>query len=518
MEITTASPKSKNSNDGTVMMTVCGPYIVHSPPIKKQMISGHLLPTLRSATAISMLQQPKRQISIAVYTTTSSSSATTSTPSQSISELHDEDRVMIRVCRLASDIPTSPKNNDESDTSSPNKPTDIAETKSTTTAPTTASTTNWVEHKVYRLEEVQILKQRKDSIEVQLGLGNDTIVRDFKFIPIISAITGTASTSTAESTITSEGHVAHFCSMILIMKQLEQKRAMKQMEQYKLLLQQQQQEQKVKPNSTALISSTTSGATTTTTTAAAHKLSAGATKIQLLVEIVSITNLPVTDLLSTDAYVVARLGANEIHRTSVISSNLSPIYTLFTGSLFTIVYPSIEEFFRTAASGLTFTIKDYDAVGANDLIGTVQVPIQRLLNGTGQRIAYPIVLANPPTSVEQDENKKNSSLDTSLNKLVMKKKKVGAHDEKAKKVPTLYLRYKRASQHEIDFMQEFITRCSHGGGNLKFHLTTKMSSNICGIYASETFLSIRVLPLSNNILHRHEKRNKENEIMVRMFC
>ena len=519
MEITTstATPNSKDgTNNGTVMMTVCGPYVVHSPPIKKQMISGHLLPTLRSATAISMLQQPKRQISIVVYTTNSPTSSSVASPN--ISHLQDEDRVMVRICRLASDVPTSPKNNDESDNpNNKNTGTDTSDTKSTTSIMTTASstTTKWVEHKMYRLEEVQVLKQRKDSIEVQLGLGNETIVRDFKFVPMMTATTGITIAAAAES---SEGHISHFCSMILIMKQLEQKRAMKQMEQYKSLLHQQDLE--AKTNNTALMISSTSSSATTTTAAATHTLGSTATKkIQLLVEIVSITNLPVTDLLSTDAYVVVRLGAQEIHRTSVISSNLSPIFTLLTGSLFTIVYSSIEEFFRTATSGLSLTIKDYDAVGSNDLIGTVQVPIQHLLNGTGQRVPYPIVLANNPISSEQDDttSKKDDVLDASLNKSLMKKKKNGVKGKKTKKVPTLYLRYKQASQHEIDFIQEFMTRCSHSGGKFKFHLMTKSSgqNNVCGIYASETFLSIRLQPLSNNILHRHEKRNKDKEIMVR---
>ena len=284
---------------------------------------------------------------------------------------------------------------------------------------------------------------------------------------------------------------------------------MKQMEQYKQLLQQQQ-----------IVTNNNAASIATTNTIAPTKISTSLNKIQLLVEIVSITNLPVSDLVSTDAYVVVRLGAHEIHRTSVISSSLSPIFTLLTGSLFTIVYPSIEEFFRTATSGLSLTVKDYDSVGSNDLIGTVQVPIQHLLNGTGQRMPYPIVLANGPTTVEPDD-KDTDDLDLSLNKELKKKKKKGkggVGNEKKKKVPTLYLRYKQASQHDIDFIQEFMTRCSHGGGsNFKFNLTSKSQSSSCGIYASETFLSIRLQSLSNNILHRHEKRNKDKEIMVCSF-
>jgi hypothetical protein len=381
---------------------------------------------------------------------------------------------------------------------------------------------NWVEHKVYRLEEVQVLKQRKDSIEVQLGLGNDTIVRDFKFV----IPTSTTTTTTESNT---DGPIAHFCSMILIMKELEQKRAMQQMEAYKalLLLQQQQQQSPQSGSKVSTTASSNTGGPTTTTTGSNTTMIASTTpknkvssKIQLLVEIVSITNLPITDLLSTDAYVVVRLGAHEIHRTSVISNNLSPIFTLFTGSLFTIINPSIEDFFRTATSGLTFTIKDYDTVGANDLIGTVQVPIQKLLKGTGERIAYPIVLTQSLTSTtdttKNEMEDEQHIMDQSKNKSKQKKM-----ISTTKKVPTLYLRYKTATPHELDFIQEFMTRCSHGNSGsspFKFYLSNKNSQNsICGIYASETFLSIRLQPLSNNLLHRHEKKNKEKEMMVRSF-
>jgi hypothetical protein len=491
------------------------------------MISGHLLPTLRSATAISMLQQPKRQLSIVVLTSSDSSSTSSSSK---ISQLHDDDRVLLRICRLASDLPTSPKNNnnnsndDNSETNTSPIPNQNTEHNNYDTTTKNSNTMNWVEHKVYRLEEVQVLKQRKDSIELQLGLGNDTIVRDFKFV--------IPTTTTTESN--TDGPIAHFCSMILIMKELEQKRAMQQMEAYKALLLLQQQQQSPPPPppqsgskvsttaSTTDIATTTTGSNTTmiVSTTPKNKVSS---KIQLLVEIVSITNLPITDLLSTDAYVVVRLGAHEIHRTSVISNNLSPIYTLFTGSLFTIINPSIEDFFRTATSGLTFTIKDYDTVGANDLIGTVQVPIQKLLNGTGERIAYPIVLTQSLTTTtdttknETEEDQPHPIMDQSSKNKSNQKRMVST----TKKVPTLYLRYKTATPHELDFIQEFMTRCSHGSGSgspFKFYLSNKNSQNsICGIYASETFLSIRLQPLSNNLLHRHEKKNKEKEMMVRLL-
>lgn len=48
--------------------------------------------------------------------------------------------------------------------------------------------------------------------------------------------------------------------------------------------------------------------------------------INLLVEIVGATDLPVADISSTDPYVVVRMGGKDIHRTGVISKDLDPIW------------------------------------------------------------------------------------------------------------------------------------------------------------------------------------------------
>jgi hypothetical protein len=550
------SPMNTKNNNKAIRMKeqiVCGPYSILSPPIKKQMISGHLLPTLRSATAISMLQQPKRQISIVIYntntntnttntTTTSLSSDTTATNTNksttlttNVSQLQDDDHVIVRICRLSSDLPntSSPKNSNNTNDSNNNSPTNINNNNTIITTSTdsnnTSNNNHWVEHKVYRLEEIQILKQKKDSIEVQLGLGNDTIVRDYKFIHENEV-------GSSSSYQHSDSHIQHFCSTLLIMKQLEKERSIQQIEQYK------------KQNTittTSTTSGTTSHLTTTPTGMIGHPTTHGSLDhINILVEIVSATNLPIADLLATDPYIVVRFGSKEIHRTSVISKNLSPIYTLHTGSLFLIIC-TLEEFFH-AVSGLSFTIKDYDQVGSNDLLGTIHVPLQHLLNGTGSRVSYPIELVNnnkpdtldvymndAATAVVKEITTLDTataavneitaavneitpvlSMDTSTNKTKTNnnnKKKKNLQSHKTKKVPMLHLRYKIATSNDIQFIQQ-IQNSNHNTNKKNYKLLQH------GIYANETFLSIRyiapTLVNNMNLLHRQEKKNKEKEIMV----
>lgn len=84
----------------------------------------------------------------------------------------------------------------------------------------------------------------------------------------------------------------------------------------------------------------------------------------------------------------------------------------------------MEEFFG-ASSGLSFYIKDYDAVGKNESLGEVFVPHEDLINGTGERKGYEIIPA-------QD--------------LVDSKEK--GKDYKPKK-GYLYLRMKEASDEDI---------------------------------------------------------------------
>jgi hypothetical protein len=459
------SPSIAAATNSTTL--IAGPYHILSPPIKKSMIHGHLVPTFRSATAVSMLQQPHRRLTIELSSTTPCKNE-----NEELTELQDNDRVLLRIFRLSSDMSSSPRAAEE-----------------TVTSPFESSGNNWVEHKVYRLDEIEILKQivKKDCVEVQLGLGNDTIVRDFRFV-----VPGAPP----------EPGMLHFCQTIERMKVLEQKRAQRQLDQYTL--------ESPLPQSAAEGMDT---AATTTGAASSHR-------IQILVEIVSATNLPVADLVATDAYVVVRFGTKEVHRTAVISNNLSPIFTLPTGSLFLLSYTP-EEFFKQGTSGLSFTIKDYDSVGSNDVLGTVHVTLQELLKGTGQRMPYPIVLdlatikagKKEVPLLKNDDEKKSVSDSLLDNKILSPVKAItGTKNEKEsaiekKKPPMLYLRYRAATEKDVQFMKEYQ------------ELQSKSSSPSYGIYASETFLSIRAMPYpKGHLLQRQEKKNQQKEVLVRLYC
>jgi Ca2+-dependent lipid-binding protein len=125
----------------------------------------------------------------------------------------------------------------------------------------------------------------------------------------------------------------------------------------------------------------------------------GTDTINLLVEIVSAIDIPVADVFSSDAYVIVQMSGKEVHRTGVIPKNLDPIWTLDSGSLF-LLQMTPEDFF-SCAGGMTFRVKDYDALGANEVLGRVTVQLDELLKGTGERNGYVIV----PESGEKHNGK-----------------------------------------------------------------------------------------------------------------
>jgi hypothetical protein len=50
----------------------------------------------------------------------------------------------------------------------------------------------------------------------------------------------------------------------------------------------------------------------------------------------------------------------------------------------------VDDFFET--NHLVFEIRDYDAIGGHDTLGTVNVNKQDILKGTGERVEYKISL------------------------------------------------------------------------------------------------------------------------------
>lgn len=88
----------------------------------------------------------------------------------------------------------------------------------------------------------------------------------------------------------------------------------------------------------------------------------------------------------------------------MLFDRLDPIWTLQTGSLFLVVMTP-EEFFGSSG-GMSFTIKDFDAVGPNEILGHVTVALQDLLKGTGERVEYDVLPINlEPKKKPQDQKR-----------------------------------------------------------------------------------------------------------------
>lgn len=181
-------------------------------------------------------------------------------------------------------------------------------------------------------------------------------------------------------------------------------------------------------------------------------------EIQLLIEIVSATDLPIADRMkqSSDPYVIVYLGHEEIHRTSHIPKTLNPIWTIDTGCL-CLLSMSAQEFFQPAA-GLTFALKEHDALTANEMLGSVSVPQSTLLQLTGEeRLALPLNLLK-------------------AHKYYHKPKPSGRHKASGGKAvfpPTLYIRARPATKEDRRFMKK---------------VSDVQKRKSLGVYASETFV------------------------------
>jgi hypothetical protein len=131
----------------------------------------------------------------------------------------------------------------------------------------------------------------------------------------------------------------------------------------------------------------------------------GAT-IKLLVEIVSGWDLPVGDMISSDPFVVVKMGPHyerEIHRTKHLSKTLNPVWTIKNQSLF-LLSTSSRELFR-CFEGIMFEVRDYDAFGDNEVLGRVYVPPKVMYEGKADRTEFALQLP-PDLARKQPANKK----------------------------------------------------------------------------------------------------------------
>jgi hypothetical protein len=241
----------------------------------------------------------------------------------------------------------------------------------------------WSVQRELRMDDVEVLKGSSKVVEVKVGAGNETVIRDFKFQTPTDA--------------------EQFEKGLARVKELEKELARKQIASYK----ESSKATLVKSSARGLGGSPVIG-----------------DNISLLFEIVSAVHLPKADVGGTsDPYCVVKLKGNEIHRTKVIKQNLQPIWTLETGSMFCIVCTP-EEFFASS-SGISFTIKDYDLAGADDVLATVSVPLNVALESKGERTEYTMTLEK-------------------------------AFAKKGAKAPSLFLRIKPASQDDIEVRRRLL--------------------------------------------------------------
>jgi hypothetical protein len=349
LPLTNTPERPKKSRGEAIVVRSMKVWDVKMPPMKKHMVSGHLVPTMRGAARFI---QRQRRISIEVhgppvFASDAQSVISSMTPLRSgrmqeflrggspqSADLVLQDKDVVRV-RLLKPSHEQPDESHSSPTSAARLEGDFDEDLSTL-GPYAPDDTDgaYVEHSSYRLEDVEILKVHGRTCEVKVGSGSETIVRDLKFEAEKSAIA--------------------FEECLTAMKTRVVERAKRRAQEYR--------KQKRSTSKTT----SQSGSSGIQSRSAGDPLGAmeeGDVTIRILVEIVSAINLPVADLLSADPYVVVRLGSKEVHRTKVQSKTLNPIWTVETKSLF-LLEMSSEEFFGYT-SGISFVAKDYDAVGRN---------------------------------------------------------------------------------------------------------------------------------------------------------
>lgn len=207
----------------------------------------------------------------------------------------------------------------------------------------------WTVQREFKTDDIEVLKGSSKVVEVKVGAGVDTVVRDLKF----------HNTPDADQ----------FEKGLAKVKELEKERAQKQLAAYK--------------ESTKALNATS--------TRGVGDVSDVGDNVCLLAEVVSAISLPSADIGgSSDPYCVVRMKGKDIHRTKIIKKNLQPIWTLETGSLF-LIQCTTEEFFASS-SGISFTVKDYDVADADDVLATVSVPLKDALEGSGERTPYEMKL------------------------------------------------------------------------------------------------------------------------------
>ncbi|KAL7573033.1 hypothetical protein ACA910_018725 [Epithemia clementina (nom. ined.)] len=161
-------------------------------------------------------------------------------------------------------------------------------------------------------------------------------------------------------------------------------------------------------------------------------------EVTFLIEILSGWDLPIGDLKKSDPYVVCTFNGRDIHKTLHISNTLDPIWTVKTGSLFLFTVDPETLFL---SEGLLFTVKDYDTFGANEKLGYFYVSPTLIYKARGERWEF---------------------------------KLLPMQGSKKTKIPGYVgIKCRRATEYDIEFMNEHVYKSLKTGGMNKMDLTTE---------------------------------------------
>ena len=349
-----AKSKSISPNVPKALVTRSGiSWGVKVSPFKKHMVGGRLVPTLRG-----FLSHKHRRISLEIKGPTEKAQSCNSVRSLDVSSdaaesLLEDEIIVLSVWRS---VPKVDGDLDEGGYETDYSHESVA-----------FDEMQWKLRKEYALEDISVLKQNGKIFEMKLGSGNDLVVRDFKF--------------------DSAGQAEAFQETFHAMESMLKERAKQQAFVFKA---------RESGNKRFFARGPRFGIGGSREKLNAQRLEfQDVSSIQILVEIVSASKLPAIELTPTDPYVIVRMGGKEIHRTDYIARNTDPIWTLDQGSLF-LLEMSPEEFF-SCSGGMSFVVKDYDALGSNPTLGNVTIPLHALLDGKGKRNSYPLEVGTKST-------------------------------------------------------------------------------------------------------------------------
>lgn len=107
----------------------------------------------------------------------------------------------------------------------------------------------------------------------------------------------------------------------------------------------------------------------------------------VLVEIVSALNVPnVSTDKKPDPYVSVKVGDQDVHRTDPLINTQFPIWSLDTGSMF-LLESAVE---NSQHVHVQFRLKEYESFRSNPTLGTLEISMKELLEGTGARKEFPL--------------------------------------------------------------------------------------------------------------------------------